>query len=131
MVAKTVLSSTRWCATRAAFQPIGLAMTPGFPAAVSPIISPNIGEYMDDWYCSRPSSSQTAARTSCSTRRASAPGEAPALSRRPARSRPRASSVIAVFPALALLRKVQDVDGPVVLVGDVCLVPAGQHRDAR
>src|ERR1700746_2615398 len=130
MVAKTVLSSTRWCSTRAAFQLIGLAMTPGFPVALSPIISPNIVLYMDDWYCSRPSSSQVAARISCSTRRASVPGEGavPIGAHRRTRSRPRASPIIA---APALRRNVEHFDGAVALVGDVCLAPVGQHRDAR
>src|SRR5580693_3392119 len=130
MVAKTVFSSTRWCSTKAAFQLIGRAITPGLPCAVPPIISPNAWVYMNDWYCSRPSSSQMAAKASCSPRRASVPGEAaaPGRSRRRTRPRPRAGSVIVAFP---LLRKVQDFDGAVVLVGDVGLVPVGQHRDAR
>src|SRR5882724_12496325 len=34
-------------------------------------------------------------------------------------------------PPLALLRDIQDFDGAVAVVGDVCLAPVGQHRDAR
>src|SRR5580704_12169513 len=97
-------------------------MTPGFPATVPPIICPNAWVYMNDWYCSIPSSSQVAARISCSTRRASVPGEVVA------RSRPRASSIIS---ALLLFRKVEDFDRAAALIGDVCLEPVGQHRDAR
>src|ERR1700685_993519 len=150
MVAKTVFSRTRWCATRDGFQLIDRAMMPGFPAAVPPSICPNALVYMNDWYCSRPSSSQVPARSNCSTRRASVPGEVVAP------SRPRTSSIIAAFPlipaqarlirfgrgrgpwsascliaALPLLRNVEDFDRAAVLVGDVCLAPVGQHRDAR
>ena len=35
IVAKIVLSSTRWCPTRVAFQVIGRAITAGLPAALS------------------------------------------------------------------------------------------------
>ncbi len=95
-----MLSSARCCSTKAAFQPIGRAMTAGFPAAVPPIICPNAWVYKDDWNCSTPSSSQAPAKVSCSTRRASVPGgaAAPARTHRRTRSRPRVSSVITAFP---------------------------------
>src|ERR1700761_2118602 len=131
MVAKTVFVSTRWCSTRAAFQPMGRAIKPGFPRAVSPIISPNASVYMNDWYCSRPSSSQMAARTSCSTRRASVPAEV--VKARLIFDSARARTVVSIMlvAATALLRKIQDFDAAAVLVGDVGLASVGQHRDAR
>ena len=50
MVAKIVLSSTRWCSTRVASQLIGRAMTDGLPGAVAASICPNALVYMNDWY---------------------------------------------------------------------------------
>ena len=47
---------------------IGLATTPGLPAAVAPIIWLNALENMKDWYCSKASSSHIPANVSCSTR---------------------------------------------------------------
>ena len=70
-VAKTVFTSTWLCKTRVAFQVIGRAMTDGLPVAVPPIIWVNPLPYMNDWYCSKASRSQMAARPSCSVRLAS------------------------------------------------------------
>ena len=56
---------------------IGLAITAGLPAAVPASIWPNPLVNMNDWYCSTASSSQTAARASCSTRLVSGGCHAP------------------------------------------------------
>ena len=66
MVAKVVFARTRWWSTRVAFQLMGRAMTPGFPADVLLSICPKALVNMTGWYCSTPSSSQIAARPSCS-----------------------------------------------------------------
>src|ERR1700733_13207398 len=99
IVAKTALNSTRWWSIRVASQVIGFAMTAGLPSAVPASIWLKPLVNMNPWYCSTPSSSQMAARTSCSARLAStdglaATGSVPSLPRHAVRLPATATSVI-------------------------------------
>ena len=116
IVAKMALSSTMWWSTRFAFQVMGFAMTAGLPSAVPASIwlnplAPLVN--MNAWYCSTPSRSQMAARTSCRARRASsdgltATGSVPSLPRQAVRLPATATFVIRTpsgYPADSRIRR--------------------------